>query len=94
MVVPMVKCSISCCVLWILLLLLVTAAAVLAITAGILHSSLTSAQVRLQHFDLIEENFKCLVSWLESIRKFTNTVKIKGFVCSRESFDHQEILGT
>ena len=54
MVVPMVKCSISCCVLWILLLLLVTAAAVLAITAGILHSSLTSAQVRLQHFDLIE----------------------------------------
>ena len=58
MVVPMVKCSISCCVLWILLLLLVTAAAVLAITAGILHSSLTSAQVRLQHIDLIEENLK------------------------------------
>ena len=42
---PMVRCSISCCVLWLLLLLLVTAAGVLAITAGILHSSLTSAQV-------------------------------------------------
>ena len=54
----MVKCSISCCVLWILLLLLVTAAAVLAITAGILHSSVTSAQVRLQHFDLIEKNLE------------------------------------
>lgn len=41
----MVRCSISCCVLWILLLLLLTAAGVLAITAGILHSSFTSAQM-------------------------------------------------
>ena len=80
MVVPMVRCSISCCVLWILLLLLITAAGVLAITAGILHSSFTSAQVGF-FIDLVLQsyliwNFEVLCSIVAARLDVSLTLKL------------------